>query len=406
MQLAFQFCPVASPLRSYPILHHQLISSFPFHRSSIPHDPSSMDASSRNRMPAPTGQQNQRQHASNLHSNVGTSTSVGEVNGRVDQLALVQQALQDGATPTIIAGFAMILAQMQAQAAHPEVVLTITSSIGPLGCSATFRDGAWHGYDLTHKLIEPRSLMIYGEPNRPPMDQEQSFRISPPTIQPLLQAPQPHQPQPPAPPQLTTFNCTLPLVRPPILTPPMPLASESLHSFTHHSSNFMLLSAFQGGGVQVSTIENEQTETNEQTRESRQNRTITFKDSYEVFTPSSSRSESNRLIGFQKDPMMQERQWEQQRTENKNANTPIDLRDKINAGKRAREQGDRSSSKTNRGVPAPSPSHSEARRQFENATSKGDHGTQRTIEKANIGVLYTRPVKQPVFTNDGTPPMV
>ena len=72
MQLAFQFCPVALPLRSNPTLHHQLISSFPFHRSSIPHDPSSMDASSRNRMPAPTSQPNQRQHATNLQSNVGT----------------------------------------------------------------------------------------------------------------------------------------------------------------------------------------------------------------------------------------------------------------------------------------------------------------------------------------------
>ena len=163
-------------------------------------------------------------------------------------------------------------------------------------------------------------------------------------------------------------------------------------------------------------------------------------------TQSSSRSESNRLIGFQKDPKLQERQREQQRTENKNANAPIDLRDKINAGKRAREQGDQSSSKTHRGVPAPFPSQSETRRQkvtrglltateikqlditakdavrlqreipntpneenpsrqkFENATSKGEHGTQRTIEKANIEVLYTRPVKQPVFTNDGTPP--
>ena len=178
--------------------------------------------------------------------------------------------------------------------------------------------------------------MVYGERNRLSMDQERSFRISPPTIQPLLQAPQPHQPQPPAPPQPTTFNCTLPLVPPPILTPPMPLASESLHSFTHHASNFILPSAFQGGGVQVSTIENEQAATNEQTRENRQNRTITFKDSYEELTPSSSRSESNRLIGFQKDPKLQERQREQQRTENKNANAPIDLRDKINAGKRAR----------------------------------------------------------------------
>ena len=248
MQLAFQFCPVASPLRSYATLHHQLNSSFPFHRSSIPHDPSSMDASSRNRMPAPNVQQKQRQHASNLQSNVGKPTSVGEVNGRVDQLALVQQALQDGATPTIIAGFAMILAQMQAQAAHLEVLLTITSSIRPLERSATFSDGARHGYDLTRNLIDPRSHMIYGEPNRPSMDQETSFRISPPTIQPLLQAPQPHQPKPPASPQPTTFNCTLPLVPPPILTPPMPLASESQHSFTHHYSNFMLLSAFQGEG--------------------------------------------------------------------------------------------------------------------------------------------------------------
>ena len=92
--------------------------------------------------------------------------------------------------------------------------------------------------------------------------------------------------------------------------------------------------------MQVSTVENEQATTNEQTREKRQNRTITFKDSYEELTPSSSRSESNRLIGFQKDPKLQERQREQQRTENKNANAPIDLRDKINAGKRAREQGD------------------------------------------------------------------
>ena len=44
------------------------------------------------------------------------------------------------------------------------------------------------------------------------------------------------------------------------------------------------------------------------------------------------------------------------------------------------------------------------RQKFESATSKEDHGTQRTIEKATFGVLYTRPVKQPVFTNDGTPP--
>ena len=130
----------------------------------------------------------------------------------------------------MIAGFAMIIAQMQAQAAHPEVLLTITSSIGPLERSATFRNGTWHGYVLTHNLIDPRSHMIYGEPTRPPMDQERSFRISPPTIQPLFQAGQPLQSQTvAAPPSIepTTFSCTLPLMPPPILTPPMPPASEA-----------------------------------------------------------------------------------------------------------------------------------------------------------------------------------
>ena len=204
-----------------------------------------MDVSSRNRMPAPNSQQTSRQRA----TTASTLTSVGEVNGRVDQLALVQQALQDGATPT------MIVAQMQAQAAHPEVLLTITSSIGPLERSATFRDGTCHGYDLTHNLIDPRSHMIYGEPNRPPMDQERSLRISPPTIQPSFQTPQPAPPQtvaPPPPTEPTTFSCTLPLAPPPILTPPMPLASVGVTSLTQPTTGFILPSTFQGGGVQVS----------------------------------------------------------------------------------------------------------------------------------------------------------
>ena len=54
-----------------------------------------MDPSLRNRMPAPSNQQSP-QHCATSSS---TLPSVGQVNGRVDQLALVQQALQDGATP-------------------------------------------------------------------------------------------------------------------------------------------------------------------------------------------------------------------------------------------------------------------------------------------------------------------
>ena len=81
---------------------------------------------------------------------------MGETIGRVDELALVQQTLQSGATPTMIAGFAMIIAQMQSQATHPDVLLTITSSIGSLKRSASFLDGTWHGYGLTHDLIHRR----------------------------------------------------------------------------------------------------------------------------------------------------------------------------------------------------------------------------------------------------------
>ena len=56
--------------------------------------------------------------------------------------------------PTMITGFALIIAQMQSQAAHPDICLTITKSIGSLERSASFRDGTWRGYDLTHDLID------------------------------------------------------------------------------------------------------------------------------------------------------------------------------------------------------------------------------------------------------------
>ena len=124
----------------------------------------------------------------------------------------------------------------------------------------------------------------------------------------------------------------------------------------------------------------------------------------------------------------------------------MDLRDKLNATKRAREQDGQTSSRSNRGTPAPSPSQPEARRQkvarelltaaemkqlditardalrlqreipnmpdeenpprqkFASANSRGDQTTQRTIEKANIGVVYNRPVKPPIFANDGGVP--
>ena len=127
----------------------------------------------------------------------------------------------------------------------------------------------------------------------------------------------------------------------------------------------MLPSAFQGGRVQASPIECNRV-TQEQANETRPTRKVTFQDSYEELTPSTSnpqpaRNEPSRLIGFQKDPKLHERQKEEQREERKASNAPIDLRDKLNATKRAREQDGQTSS--NRGTPAPSPSQPEARRQ-------------------------------------------
>ena len=72
MQLAFQFNPVASPLRSFPKVHHHSLSSI----SPYPLSVLSMDPSSRNRMPAPNSQQNPQPRVP-----PNTIPPVGEVNG-------------------------------------------------------------------------------------------------------------------------------------------------------------------------------------------------------------------------------------------------------------------------------------------------------------------------------------
>ena len=100
----------------------------------------------------------------------------------------------------------------------------------------------------------------------------------------------------------------------------MPLASVGVSSLTQPTSSFMLPSTFQGGGVQVSPTECNQTTTQEKAEESRPTRTVTFQDSLEELTPSTSntkpsRNEPSKLIGFQKDPKLQERQREEQREE-------------------------------------------------------------------------------------------
>ena len=321
-----------------------------------------MDPSARHRLPAP---QNAARAQPSTRSDPPPMMS--EIDGRVDQLALVQDTLLNGATPTMIAGFAMIIAQIQAQAEYPDVSLTITSRVGPIERSATFRDGTWHGYDLTHSLIDPRSHLVYGEPTRPPMDQERSLRISHSALQTQTTTPLPS-------PHPVQFSCTLPIMPPPVLTPPMPLASDGIRLLTTQPSNFMLPSTFQGGGVQVNNTTST-TLSEEQPRESHPRRTVTFKDSYEELTQTSSRTESQvsepqvsepaSLVGFQMDPQFRERQREQQKAESKAASTVVDLREKIKAGKRAREAAGQSRQSSSTSIPQPpstSPTQPEIRR--------------------------------------------
>ena len=142
-------------------------------------------------MPAPPTSRSTQQRPPEPRATSATAFE-GEINGRVDQLALEQSTLQNGATPTMVTGFAMIIAQMQTQTAHPDVVLTISSSIGSLERSASFRDGTWYGYDLTSGLIDSRTHQSFGEPTRPPMDQESSLRTLPAAMQPPPDIPPPH----------------------------------------------------------------------------------------------------------------------------------------------------------------------------------------------------------------------
>ena len=57
-----------------------------------------------------------------------------------------------------------------------------------------------------------------------------------------------------------------------------------------------------------------------------------------------------------------------------------------------------------REIPAATEEENPLRQKFEDATSKGDPATQRTIEKVTVGVLYTCPVIRPIFTVNVCPP--
>ena len=52
-----------------------------------------------------------------------------ELHGRIDQTAFLNDTLQAGASPSLVAGLAMVISQMRSQVQHPDLTLTITSGV-------------------------------------------------------------------------------------------------------------------------------------------------------------------------------------------------------------------------------------------------------------------------------------
>ena len=109
LQPVFQFSPVTFVSRGTAPTYHCQNHSHPVHPPSV--KLSNMDNSSRQRMPASSNQTSKRRQLHELETSSGTP-SPGEINGRVDQLALVQNTLLNGTTPALVAGFAMLIAQI------------------------------------------------------------------------------------------------------------------------------------------------------------------------------------------------------------------------------------------------------------------------------------------------------
>ena len=221
-----------------------------------------MDSSYPNRMPAPSTLRNSDPQLPEAGFS-STTTPVGEIDGRVDQLALVQNMLRSGATPTLVAGIAMLIAQMQAQKDHADLVLKVSSGIESLVRTVRFHDRVWHKYDITHSIGDIRSHMTYGEPTRPPVEQERPLQMQPATLQPSMVPRSPPMTQgilPTPPPQEShQFNCTLPAVPLPILTTRMQQAVGAIKLKLHAS--------FHLSGVPV---DNQHTECTQETTQSLQ----------------------------------------------------------------------------------------------------------------------------------------
>ena len=436
-----------------------------------------MDQSAKTRMPAPSTTSSQPSTSRMDQSQPPTiatqetpvsSLPVEESQTRIDQLGLVQSTLQEAPSPSLVTGMAILIAQMQSLKIHPDFTLSISIGIGSYRRTAEFHNGAWQGHDLTHHFDDHRSHLRYGEPNRPPMEQQRRLQTNltqAPAISSITAPESARDCQSTQPPPTQQFTCLLPTVPPPILTLPPSSAPISVRRL-EENHKLMLPSSFRGEGVEEAHT-SEQNDEDATQNTSQRPRTIMmrnpldvpimtdmigFQDSYDALLPSTSQ-DPHHLIGFQADPERQEQQKQQELAERQAAKAPIDLRDVLNRKeqskieqlvqkKRAR---DLANSDATNSSPNPSPvqqpeprrvrfskellSQTEARQldiaardavqreaksenpdsgldvqKFGTATSKGSPEDVENLEKATIGVHYLRPVKKPTLLLDRIPP--
>ena len=313
-----------------------------------------MDQSAKTRMPAPsitssqptTSRMDQSQPLTIAMQEAPVSSlPVQESQTRIDQLGLVQSTLQEDPSPSLVTGMAILIAQMQSLEIHPDFTLSISIGIGSYRRTAEFHNGAWQGHDLTHHFDDHRSHLRYGEPNRPPMEQQrrlqtnltQASAISSTTAPESARDYQSMQPSP-----TQQFTCLLPTVPPPILTLPPSSAPISVRRL-EENNKLMLPSSFRGEGVEEAhtSAQNDEDATQNTSQRPRtimmrnpldvpiMTDMIGFQDSYDALLPSTSQ-DPHHLIGFQADPERQEQQKQQELAEKQAAKAPIDLRDVLN----------------------------------------------------------------------------
>ena len=170
---------------------------------------------------------------------------LGEIEGRIDQSGLVHNQLQTWASPTLVTGMAMLVAQMQSLTTRPDLVLSISVGIDSFRRTVELHKGGWRGNDLTHHFDDHRSHQTFGEPARPAMEQHRPLLF-------LLARNQQDTPHVPQGTQLTTsaqqITCILPRRPPAVLTPPLSTAPISVRFIPSLNTNLMLPFSFRGKG--------------------------------------------------------------------------------------------------------------------------------------------------------------